>query len=134
MKLVFQSMPEHFGKGAIQAKVKCANGFKVSVISHSDSYGGQRGFYELGCFLPGRYRLRSIRRFLHGRFPYQEVTGWLSLCEAEQIADQVARLPRVSTLIKRHKAEIKAAIKEYRRAKRNYILGRGPRPVRSNVP
>lgn len=37
------------GRG-IQAWIAFRNGFEVSVVRHNFSYGGKKGFYEIGVF------------------------------------------------------------------------------------
>ena len=37
------------GRG-IQAWVSFRNGFSVSIVKHQFSYGGEKGFYEMGVF------------------------------------------------------------------------------------
>jgi len=44
--LVFEQME---GRG-VQAWVAFRNGFEVSVVRHDFSYGGKKGFYEIGVF------------------------------------------------------------------------------------
>ena len=49
-ELEFNDISETHGAGAVQAYVELPNGYEVSVVRHSGSYGSEKGLYEIGCF------------------------------------------------------------------------------------
>jgi len=44
----FEGLAEIYGYGAVQAKIDLANGYKLSIIKHRMSYGGEKGLFEIG--------------------------------------------------------------------------------------
>ena len=49
-ELKFRDISETHGEGAKQAYVGFENGYEVSVVKHSGSYGSAQGLYEIGVF------------------------------------------------------------------------------------
>lgn len=89
MKLVFKPR-DIFGdldKDGIQARHDFPNGYGVSVIRGFGTYGVDDGLYELGVMRNG---------YLCYDTPITpDVVGYLTLEEAEELADQVAALPEL---------------------------------------
>lgn len=81
MKLQF--VAKNDGRG-IQARHDFDNGYGVSVIQNEWSYGGKEGLYELAVMKNGL--------ICYDTPITKDVVGWLSLEEAENLADQVAAL------------------------------------------
>tara|TARA_B100000809_G_scaffold248035_1_gene277721 strand:- start:945 stop:1217 length:273 start_codon:yes stop_codon:yes gene_type:complete len=41
---------EHQGEDALQGWTRLDNGLEISIVKHHHSYGGEKGFYEMGVF------------------------------------------------------------------------------------
>lgn len=81
MKLEFK--PRQAG-GGIQARHDFPNGYGVSVVQGPYTYGNEDGLYELAVMFNGRICYTTPIT--------QDVIGYLTLEQAEQIADEVAAL------------------------------------------
>tara|TARA_Y100000593_G_scaffold69865_1_gene128268 strand:+ start:377 stop:664 length:288 start_codon:yes stop_codon:yes gene_type:complete len=53
MKFKDLNFKEDKPRKGVQAWVNFPNGFEVSVVKHLYSYGGEKGFYEIGVFKDG---------------------------------------------------------------------------------
>ncbi len=79
-----------------QVMIRFANGYGLSVVRHSMSYGGNSGMWEAA---PIRYTSTNLREWefcgqekcLPG-FDYDDVRGWLNPSDVDEIATQVAQL------------------------------------------
>ncbi len=87
------AQPLHDGT---QVMIRFANGYGLSVVRHCYSYGGNAGMWEAA---PVRYTGTSLREWefcgqakgLPG-FDNDDVQGWLSPSDVDEIATQVAQL------------------------------------------
>lgn len=70
---------------ALRALTEFANGYGVSVIRNSLSYGGSEGFYELAVFHDGRLCYTTPIT--------NDVIGWLSPDDVTDLMRRVAALP-----------------------------------------
>jgi hypothetical protein len=67
-----QEMPS----GSVQGWIKLNNGLEVSIVKHQHSYGGGKGFYEMGVFQDGE--------MLHIHKWHDQVKGWLTPEDVEK--------------------------------------------------
>jgi hypothetical protein len=79
-------------RNGIQHHATTKHGLWCSIVRHSFSYGGDAGKYELGIFVPNRTAIRTSYNKPRHTLPY-DVTGWLELDEAKQIAERFADYP-----------------------------------------
>lgn len=75
--------PRHGGK---QYVFKFQNGFGASVVQHHFSYGGDKGLWELGV-------LDSEGRLTYETEITDDVIGYLSEVEVQQVLNQIRKLP-----------------------------------------
>ena len=61
----------------VQAQTAFANGFEISLVKHSGSYGSDKGLYELGVF-------GSDGQMCDPLGWGDDVKGWLTLEDAEK--------------------------------------------------
>jgi len=85
MKLEFKPM-NNPGVSGIQAKHDFENGYGVSVIQNTISYGASEGLYELAVTKGGE--------LCYDTEITDDVIGYLTLEEAEALADRVAALDK----------------------------------------
>jgi len=81
IELEFEQME---GRG-IQAWVAFRNGFEVSVVRHDFSYGGEKGFYEIGVF-------NEMGGMCDPLDWGDTVKGWLNKDSVEKELDQLSRV------------------------------------------
>lgn len=87
MKLDFQPRERFGGMDGIQARHDFPNGYGVSVVRGFGTYGSDQGLYELAVMYKGSICYNSPIT--------EDVVGWLTLEQAQDLADQVAALPKV---------------------------------------
>lgn len=87
MKLDFQPRERFGGMDGIQARHDFPNGYGVSVVRGFGTYGSDQGLYELAVMYKGSICYNSPIT--------EDVVGWLTLEQAQELADQVAALPKV---------------------------------------
>jgi hypothetical protein len=80
----------------IQVKVRFANGYGLSVVRHSFRYGGRDGMWEAGPILYvtdgfDNWEFVGMSMRLPG-FDNDDVRGWLSMEDVDEIAQMVAAL------------------------------------------
>ena len=68
--VVMNPMESFYGENAAQGWVKLDNELEVSIVRHSGSYGGKKGFYEMGVFKDGQMK--------HVDAWGDQVKGWLT--------------------------------------------------------
>jgi len=76
--------PEDFREG-VHGELHFPNGFGVSVVSHTQSYGGRHGLFELAV-------LDSEGRLTYSTPITLDVLGWLDAHEVTQIMRKVQEL------------------------------------------
>ena len=85
--LVFTKLNEPYnGK---QAKMQFDNGFGISVVSHSWSYGGPNGMYEIAV-------LDSDGCITYDTPITNDVIGWLSKSDVNRIMKEIQQLPAIN--------------------------------------
>ena len=73
------------GIGGVQAKKKFSNGWGISVIRASFSYGGEKGLYELAVFgQDGKLHYDNL-------VAKRDVRGYLTSKEVEKLGTQVEK-------------------------------------------
>ena len=82
--LPFKDMNEI--NGGVQAIVDLGNGFEVSVVRHFGSYGGLKGFFEIGVFKSGTNKMVDPLDW------GDTVKGWLLPSEVEKQLDLIKSL------------------------------------------
>lgn len=84
IKLIFTEVTDF--RGGIESRTNFDNGYGVSVVKNPYSYGGKENKYELAVLKDG-----SI---CYDTEITNDVLGYLTLDEVEEIADQIASLPK----------------------------------------
>ena len=84
--LKFKDMPS---TGGIQARMFWPNGYGVSVVRHSFSYGGEQGLYELAV-LRGSEKSSSL---CYSTPVTDDVVGWQNEEGITELMRQVQSLP-----------------------------------------
>ena len=103
------------------------NGFTASVIRHRTSYGGNRGLFEVACFIWKRPKQRQLAwrhvaaaiRHRHPKLSMSsEVTGWLTQQQADDLCVHIGRLPHVLMVLRQTRKIVQRHQREWRRNER----------------
>jgi hypothetical protein len=68
------------------------NGYGASVVRHENSYGGREGLFELAV-------LDSNDEICYNTTVTNNVIGWLSMQEVDNILDDISKLPNHTLIV-----------------------------------
>jgi len=83
--LEFEKVNPSLGLTGVRAKMMFDNGFGVSAVSHSMSYGGKEGLYEIAV-------LDSDENLTYETPITNDVIGWLSENEVSEVMTKIQNL------------------------------------------
>ena len=88
-ELKFEDISETHGENAVQAYVQLSNGYDVSVVKHTGSYGNEKGLYEMGVFDSQEFGVNAMRDPLGWG---DTVKGWLTPEDVEKELKSIKEL------------------------------------------
>lgn len=84
--LEFETLKDSFRTGKV-GRMSFDNGYGISVVSHTHSYGGDKGLYEIGVLGPDD-------NITYETIITNDVIGYLDENEVSKYMEQIQKLPK----------------------------------------